>query len=184
MTLYCHIKDGHIDEGPRELPAIWYGWRLRQLSLDAVIGLGWLPSNALRGVRCRNPIIHADRVEYAIDLDGLRKAKLVEITAAYAAAEARDFISDALGEPHAYSTLGDARIDLLGAGMMGRPINYSCTRLSDGIKDSYSHSPVQMSAVLAGAAAWREGLISTLNAKRTAIAEATTAEEILAVTWS
>lgn len=183
MTLYCHIKDGHIDAGPRELPAIWYGWPLRELTEAKRQELGWLPSNALRGVRCRNPQIFADRVEYAIDLDGLRRQKLLEIALAYNAAEAQDFVSSALGEPYAYSTWGDARIDLLGAGMMGVDRSYSCTRLSDGIKASYPHTAAQMQQVLTEAAAWREGLILTLNARRAAIAEAATAAAILAITW-
>ena len=183
MILYCLVENGVIKDGPRRLPALWYGYDLAGLSEVERAALGWLPTNVVRGVGFSAPEVHGDRVTYALDVSGLKIKVSHDVYRDFLAAEAGEFSSSALGEPHLYRTELDARLDLLGAGVLGTSIDYSCRRASDGVKASFTHTAAQMAQVLSEGAAWREWLVRRLNEKLAAIEAATTADAVLAISF-
>lgn len=184
MTLYCYAPAGSVEDGPRRLPSTWKDRTDFDQTPDIELAaLGWLPSNAVDGVGFSAPVVYADRVEYVLEMSGLRAQKEAEIRLAYQAAATGPVLSDALGEPYEYSAAIEARIDMVWAGREGAPVVYSCRRVSDGVKASVEHSAAQMAQVLAEAADWRGGLVVTLNQKLDAIEAAGTPDALALITW-
>ncbi|MEJ1358359.1 MAG: hypothetical protein RPU91_07660 [Candidatus Sedimenticola sp. (ex Thyasira tokunagai)] len=127
-----------------------------------------------------------------LQLADAKAAKLQELKQACNDAIRAGITSDGLGSAHFYETEKDVdQINLIGAGMAGVDIHYTCTEVATGNKAQRPHTATQIKQVFMEGAAEKVrllGVLYTLTAQLGAVAITTTIDnalvDIAAITWS
>lgn len=119
-----------------------------------------------------------------INADAAKAAKLARLKAACSEAIRAGVVSSALGSPHLYDTDKDSdQLNLVGAGLLGLDIAYTCTDIATGIKAQRVHTAAQMAQVYHEGVALKGGMIGHLNDLRTQLDAATDIAAVDAVVW-
>jgi len=116
-------------------------------------------------------------------LQGIKVAKIIEMSQACEAAIVNGFVSSALGVPKVYDSDRDSQMNLIGVAAMNSDYYYSVRDPDSMVKTYELHTAAQIKQVLADGAAIKLGHMSLFNDLRNQIYAMTTIEEVNAVTW-
>ena len=103
-------------------------------------------------------------------LDEVKKARLDVLKTACSAAINAGFVSSALGSAHRYDTDKPTdQLNLIGAGLGGVDLPFTCTDLATETKQQRPHTALQLAQVYTEASAEKVRLLGVLDAARTAL---------------